>query len=134
MKNTQGLKTFIRIDPSGTDINGSNVRRLKKPVTGRWREVTDETSCCAPFYEAQGTFNASSTATFTITADTGETLVVSTNIITVTIADAINAFNSIASYIGRAFEVSATVIGINVYYDVAHAFAPTGSTFTLTVA
>jgi hypothetical protein len=41
----KSLRTFIRLDGQGRSILGSDVRRVKAPRQGRWKEIPTEPCC-----------------------------------------------------------------------------------------
>lgn len=41
------LKDWVRLDASGVPVIGSNIRRPKRPTSGKW-QLIDVTGCCGP--------------------------------------------------------------------------------------
>lgn len=129
----QNLKhTYIRIDASGRDINNTNVTRLKKPHTGRWRQV-ESSDCCAASSTISSTPADVSLTSMTVVFSCDGTPV-ATHVIptaTTTINDVVNALNSSLSYYGT-FTVNGTAIELKLSQDTATAICAGTLTFVIT--
>ena len=51
------LKDWVRLDASGVPVSGSNIRRPKRPVSGKWHQIYP-IGCCGPKIAIDNTTSA----------------------------------------------------------------------------
>lgn len=139
MPQSNRIKSFIRVDNSGRDVPSTNVLRLKRPVTGTWRELESAYLCCSPSTFLSSTPGDVSLATITFTlacdASTVATAVITPDPTpTVTIEDVVGALNAQLSFYGL-FSVAAngSDVELRLVQDIADNLCSDGTlTFTIT--
>lgn len=120
MAQNNKLKTYIRIDGNGRDVSGSNVLRLKMPVTGRWRELPAY-ECCGPSISIEDTPADSylSAIALSILCDEVEVLAISSSGSSTTIEEMVAALNANFGYLGT-FSTDGTVITLLLHLEIAN--------------
>lgn len=127
------LHTYIRVDASGRDVPGTNILRLKRPVTGNWREVTAY-QCCTAFTLVSSTPAdvTLSGVTFTLSCDAEVISVNNISTATTTLAGIVTLLNANLSYYGK-FVANGTAIDLEFNSELATALCPDGTlTFVIT--
>ena len=126
------LRYYIRMDQRGMLVSGSGIWRLKKPSTGRWKEVEGDV-CCSPFTALTDTPADVSITDITVTIACDATTVLtvvapgtSTDIITL-----VAILNTNLSYLG-SFSENGTVVTLNLIQDIANTLCTGTLTMTVT--
>lgn len=120
------LKSYTRLDGQGRRVPGSNVLRLKKPVTGSW--VEDEAyQCCGPSITVEGTpedvFLAN--IVLSILCDDVEVLSITSLGDSTTIEEMVDVLNANFSYLGT-FSTDGTDITLLLHLNIANTLCPDG--------
>lgn len=123
------LHTYIRIDASGRDIQGTNVLRKKIPVTGKWRE-SNAYECCNPVLTTSLDSTPASLSLTTVNfhlrcggVDVANLSVVST---TTNQATLITALNTNFSVYGVFTPLSTTGVTLALYQSIADSLCAGG--------
>ena len=72
-KLNKSLKFFVRIDGVGNIIPSSGQFRLRKPKTGKWKELAPINQCCSTTTTSTSTSSTSTTTSTTTLAPTTTT-------------------------------------------------------------
>lgn len=127
MPQNNKLRAFTRLDGSLRVVPGSTVLRKKKPVTGRWMEITAY-ECCAPSVEITVTPTDAiiSDVVFSLLCDDVEVSVTSlTTDVSTSIDDLVAILNANLGYLG-VFTTDGTIITLKLILDIANTLCPEG--------
>ena len=134
MSQDNTTKSYIRIDASGRDIAGSNILRKKKPVTGKWRELTAY-QCCNNVVTQKLISTPASTALTVVNFSLlcGATVVskLSVTATTTTLAQVVAVLNTNFSMYG-VFTVVGLTITLDLIKSIGDAFC-TGGTLSFVI-
>lgn len=128
---SQKLRDWVRLDAKNVAVAGSNIRRPKRPVSGRWQEF-EAIDCCGPeltYTPAAAIVNVKLTILCDAVAKLTLTLVDDTT----TIYETVSVLNKNAGYLGY-FSTDGTVITFQVKTRVKTAFCAGTLTFTVVAA
>jgi len=127
MAQTNKLKTYIRIDSNGRDVAGSNVLRLKMPVTGRWRELSAY-ECCGPSVSIEVTPGDVyvSAIVLSILCDDVEVLAITSTGSSTTIEEMVTSLNTNFGYLGT-FSTDGTTITLLLTLSIADTLCADGT-------
>lgn len=137
MAQSNQIKSFIRVDAQGRDIPSTNVLRIKKPVTGKWRELESAYECCSPSVLLTATPSGLNSETYIIAilCDGDQIIEISAIAegVAVTIEDVVALLNEQVGYLGTwSVASNGTDIELRLKYSIAESICDVAD-LTLTV-
>jgi hypothetical protein len=137
MAQSNQIKSFIRVDAQGRDIPSTNVLRIKKPVTGKWRELESAYECCSPSVLLTATPSGLNSETYIIAilCDGDQIIEISAIAegVAVTIEDVVALLNEQVGYLGTwSVASNGTDIELRLKYSIAESICDVAE-LTLTV-
>lgn len=128
MPQNNQIKSYIRVDASGRDIAGSNILRMKKPVTGKWRELVAYLCCSnvvtTPLISTPASVTLSS-VNFSLLCGATTVSKLSVATATTTLAQVVAALNTNFSMYG-VFTVVGSTISLALIQTIGTSLCPAG--------